>query len=135
MSGIASITRSSLNPTTAVTNTSAPYAVRSASTALRMMLSPERSTVSGLGCGRPRRVPSPAARITTCLATTNSLVDVDVGRFRRAYRWCRAWVGATADEQVRGGVQASVAQRVRWQGGGWSRGGATATDDNDVQRA
>jgi len=28
------------------------------------------------------------------------------------------------------GVQASAAQRVRWQGGGGSRGGATATDEN-----
>src|SRR6187397_2078992 len=39
-----------------------------------MMLSPDCSGVSGLGCGLPRRVPSPAARITTCLATDDSLL-------------------------------------------------------------
>src|SRR6476619_3268693 len=38
-----------------------------------MMLSPDCNGVSGLGCGLPRRVPSPAARITTCLATDDSL--------------------------------------------------------------
>src|SRR4051794_17608700 len=69
MSGIASITRSSLKPTTAVTNTSAPYAARSEVTARRMMLSPAVSGVNGLGCGLPRRVPRPAARMTTWMAT------------------------------------------------------------------
>ena len=62
-----------MKPTTAVTDTSSPYAVRRESTARRMMLSPDRSWVSGLGWGLPRRVPSPAARITTCLATWFSL--------------------------------------------------------------
>src|SRR4051812_25576205 len=41
-----------------------------------MMLSPEVSGVSGLGCGLPSRVPSPAARMTTWMATRPSLSAV-----------------------------------------------------------
>ena len=52
-----------------------------------------------------------------------------------AYRSTTRLMGVTLDDQVQGVVQASSAQCVRWQGGGGSRGGATATDDNAVQRA
>src|SRR3954453_11176931 len=75
MSGIASITRSSLNPTTAVTNTSSPYTARSEFTARRMMLSPEVRGVSGFGCGLPPSGPRPAARMTTWMATRPAPLD------------------------------------------------------------
>src|SRR5687768_911913 len=66
-----------------------------------MMLCPERSGVSGLGCGLPRRVPSPAARMTTCLAT-GELLDCAAaandpgqpthGRGSRPVSCCAAWM-------------------------------------------
>src|SRR5690606_12272711 len=56
---------SSLNPTTTSTWTSRPNAPRTLPSCWARIVRPSLSSVSGFGNGRPRRVPIPAARMTT----------------------------------------------------------------------
>src|SRR2546430_3305797 len=59
-----------LNPTTTVTRTPGPKNPRRWSSCWRRMLRPSARGVNGFGYGRPSRVPSPAARMTTFTRTT-----------------------------------------------------------------
>src|SRR5919107_1399671 len=64
------MTRSASNPTTTVMSTEGPSTERSPSSWRCRMLRPSCSGVSGLGQGRPSRVPIPAARMTTWTGTS-----------------------------------------------------------------
>src|SRR6266487_3094334 len=76
--------RSILNPTTIVTCAPVPNVARRWSSCWRRMLRPSASGVSGFGWGRPRRVPRPAARITTLIGTWE--VPSSTSRYVRPHR-------------------------------------------------
>src|SRR3954462_14781550 len=85
---------------------SSPKVARMPSSCCCRMLRPSSSGVSGLGSARPRRVPFPAARITTCSGSV-----VNTGSSEGARRGRRRGEGRGGEEQVEhavGGVPVVV---------------------------